>query len=136
MSLEEIVNVIAPELKARGYKKNKLTWHKVKPKLSIVFCIQKSQYGSDVWYYLFGINLDDLGPKSKSISTCQIQYGIENTIRNVALSTDSIVHLVDKWESMYGELGHLKKCAIANSLPEQTSLTAIRYLSSVDISRL
>ena len=134
MSLEEMVNAIAPELKTRGYKKNKLTWYKSKPQLSIVFGIQKSQYSIDVWYYSFGICLEKLCPQSRSISACQIQYGTENIIRNVPLSADSIVRLIDKWETMYGEMDRLKLCAIENTLPKQTSLAAIRYLTSGNIA--
>ena len=120
-----------------GYKKSKLTWYKELAHLTLVFSIQKSQYGGDVWYYYFGIGLHALTPSPiRSIGKCQITYRIDQIERNKPVSCETLVHLVQKWEVMYGDLRKLRVCAIEGRLSGQCTPTARRYLTTADLSSL
>ena len=133
--LETIVDEISSLLKETEYRKNRLSWYKVKDSLTIVFSIQKSQYDSDTWYYYFGICLHEIaGSNSKTISNCQIRYRVNNAADGVLLTAESIVHLLNRWDSMYGDLMQLRIHAIQGKLPVQSTVQAVRYLSSGDLS--
>lgn len=118
-SPEELASALAPQLKEMGYKKSKLTWYKELAHLTLVFSIQKSQYGGDVWYYYFGIGLHALTPSPiRSIGKCQITYRIDQIERNK------------------GDLRKLRVCAIEGRLSGQCTPTARRYLTTADLSSL
>ena len=73
MTAEKLAEEIRQPLKQNGYKKNKLTWYKSDGRVTVVFSVQKSQYGSDLWYYNFGIGLNELeGRTINTISKCCI----------------------------------------------------------------
>ena len=134
--LETIVDEITSLLKETEYRKNRFSWYKVKDPLTVVLSIQKSQYDSDTWYYYFGICLHEIaGSNSKTISNCQIRYRVNNAADGVLLTAESIVHLLNRWDSMYGDLTQLRIHAIQGNLPIQSKVQAIRYLSSGDLSR-
>ena len=136
-SLETLVMALSPSLKAMGYRKNKLTWYKKKEKLSVVFAVQKSQYSPDVWYYCFGIRLHDISnTTTDSISACQIQYRVEQTVYGVRLTEEHLSNLLEKWEEKYGNLRQLRICAIENKMPGMPTRDAIRYLTTVNVSAI
>jgi hypothetical protein len=58
------------------------------------------------------------------------------TSNGVTLDSGAVLSLLEKWESMYGDIGLLRICAVQGKLLLQTSLDAIRYLTSVDVSAL
>lgn len=135
--LDEIILKLSPDLKLKNYKKNRRTWAKVKDNLTVIFSIQKSQYDSDTWYYQFGICLHAIcDGNTQSIGRCQITYRINHMVDGVFVSAESISQLIDRWESMYGDLHLLTICAVQGKLPGQYSLDAVRYLTTVDLSRL
>lgn len=134
---EELALALAPHLKEMGYKKVRSTWYKEIGPLTLVFSIQKSQFGADVWYYYFGIGLQALTPTPiKSIGKCQITYRVDQIENNKTVTCDNLVHLVRKWETMYGDLRKLRVCAIEGRLSGQCTPAARRYLTSVDLSAL
>lgn len=135
--LIDVVDTLGAEIKKRGYRKNRLSWYKIKDGLTVVFAIQKSQYSMDTWFYSFGICIHEIATGSKiTIDGCQIKYRIDNVINEKSVPIESIVLLLGRWESMYGDLHHLQVCAVQGNLPKQSTLKAIRYLSSVDLSAL
>lgn len=137
MQLVDIIQMLIPILKLCGYKKKGLTWQKRIDNLSILFAIQKSQYSNDMWYYSFGVSLNELtGKKTVSMSDCQIQYHLEKGVKNVELTVNDISNLIKKWEEKYGTVEQLRKCAIEGRLPVQTSNSAMRYLTSVNLATL
>lgn len=130
---DEILTELALLVKKRGFKKNRLTWYKAKEKLTVVFSIQRSQYDANMWFYLFGICLHEIADGNvHSISSCQVQYRIDN----VMLPAESIVNLLDRWESVYGTLHSLRVCAVQGKLPGQHTVKAVRYLTSINICSL
>ena len=136
-SLDVLVTALTPSLKAMGYRKNKLTWYKKKEKLSVVFAVQKSQYGPDVWYYYFGIRLHDISnTTTDTISSCQIQYRVEQAVNGVNLTEEHLFNLLEKWDEKYGNLRQLRICAIENKLPGTPTRDAVRYLTTVNVSKL
>lgn len=135
--LNNVVDALRVEIKKKGYKKNRLSWYKIKDGLTLVFSIQKSQYSMDTWFYSFGICVHEIATGSKtSIDGCQIKYRMDNVINGESVPIESIILLLDRWESMYGDLGQLHVSAVQGKLPMQSTLKAIRYLSSVDLSAI
>lgn len=136
-SFDELVNAISAKAKACGYKKSRLTWYKDKDKLTVVLSIERSQYDPKLWYYNYGICLhEQSNGKHHSLRACQIRYRVDCTSNGVTLDSGAVLSLLEKWESMYGDIGLLRICAVQGKLPLQTSLDAIRYLTSVDVSAL
>ena len=135
ISFDELGNAIAAKAKACGYKKSRLTWYKDKDNLTVVLSIERSQYDPKLWYYNYGICLHELSNgKHHSLSACQIRYRVDCTSNGATLDSGAVLSLLEKWESMYGDIGLLRICAVQGKLPLQTSLNAIRYLTSVDVS--
>ncbi len=133
-SFDELVNAISAKAKAFRYKKSRLTWYKDKNKLTVVLSIERSQFDPKLWYYNYGICLhEQSNGKHHSLSACQIRYRVDCT---VTLDSSAVLSLLEKWESMYGDIGLLRICAVQGKLPLQTSLDAICYLTSVDVSAL
>lgn len=137
VSFDELVHAISAKAKACGYKKSRLTWYKDKDKLTVVLSIERSQYDPKLWYYNYGICLHELSNgKHHSLSACQVRYRVDGTSNGVTLDSSAVLSLLEKWESKYGDIGLLRICAVEGKLPLQTSLDAIRYLTSVDVSAL
>ena len=137
-NLEEIAGLISQPLKAMGYKKNKYTWTKICGSITIVFSIQKSVYSQDMWYYCFGICLNSLlGKSARSISNCQIQDRLDRIYQNKHVWTaEEIVHLMKRWEDLYGTFSKVQAKAIGGNLPKMSTTEAIRYLMTVDFSMM
>lgn len=135
-NLEEIVGLISQPLKAMGYKKNKYTWTKICDSITIVFAIQKSAYTQEIWYYCFGICLNSLlGKSAHSISNCQIRDRLDCVYKSEHIWTpEEIVHLIERWEYLYGTFSKVQNKAIDGNLPQMSSKDAIRYLTTVDLS--
>lgn len=137
VSFDELVNAISAKAKAFRYKKSRLTWYKGKNKLTVVLSIERSQFDPKLWYNNYGICLHELSNgKHHSLSACQIRHWVDCTSNGVTLDSGAVLSLLEKWESMYGDIGLLRICAVQGKLPLQTSLNAIRYLTSVDVSAL
>lgn len=137
VSFDELVGAISAKAKARGYKKTRLTWYKDQDNLTVVFSIERSQFDPKLWNYNYGICLHALSNgKPHSLGACQIRYRVDGTYNGVTLDSDAVTSLLEKWESMYGNLRLLRVYAVQGKLPIQSSLDAIRYLTSVDVSRL
>ena len=131
-TLDTLVTELMPRMKKLGYRKNRTNWYKEKDKLSVVFAIQKSQYDADSWWYEYGICVHDIAlRKPITISACQIAYRVENK-----LTAEGIINLLESWESRYGQLRQLQICAIQGKLPGIVKQSAIRYLTSADVSRI
>ena len=114
ISFDELVNAIAAKAKACGYKKSRLTWYKDKNKLTVVLSIERSQFDPKLWYYNYGICLHERSNgKHHSLSACQIRYRVDCTSNGVTLDSGSVLSLLEKWESMYGDIGLLRICAVA-----------------------
>lgn len=129
--LEAIVSELSLIVKKKGFKKNRLTWHKVKDNITIVFTIQKSQYDKNTWFYLFGICIHAIADGSVStINSCQIKYRVDN----VTIQAETIANLLERWESMYGSLPLLRRCAVQGKLPGQYTVKALSYLTSINVS--
>ena len=136
--LEDIVGSISGPLKAMGYKKNKYTWTKVCGYVTIIFAIQKSSYTQETWYYCFGICLNSLlGKSAHSISNCQIQDRLDSVYQGEhAWTAEELVHLLERWEALYGTLTKVREKALSGNLPPMSSMEAIRYLTTVDVSTI
>lgn len=136
MTVDDFASALAVRLKEIGYKKNRLLWKKKNGPLTIVFSIQKSMYGTDTWYYCFGVRIEQLSQtKSISLSGCQIQERLNQSQGNHIWTVDDIVLLVQKWEQMYGNLAMLRKKALMGKLPPQSSREAISFLTTVNLSK-
>ena len=131
-TLEELVCGLTPKLKALGYRKYRLIWYKANGKLSTLFSIQKSQYDKDVWYCAYGSCLHEITAKNpNSMSACQIVYRVDQH-----LATAVIVELLKNWELRYGELPKLQRLAVEGRLPGIVNRDAIRYLTTVDVTKI
>ena len=137
--LEEITNVVSVGLKEKGYKKDRLTWKKKKDNITVVFSIQRSQFGDTVWYYCFGIFIQALSNKNPAYSNCQIREQMDHIYQSINIkhvwSGSEVVDLVERWENRYGSIDKVRKAAIEGTLPRHTSYEAIRYLTTVDLSK-
>lgn len=131
MQLDQITSELLLKLKAQGYNKNRLTWYKSDKELTVVFAIQKSAYGADLWYYCFGICINALKPECKVISHCQIQHRIDMSYNGHNWTPDEILTLLGKWVSMYGSMTELRTKAIEGNLPSYCTREALRYLTTV-----
>lgn len=108
MELDKIIETIREPLKNNGYKKKNTSWYKLCDTLSIVFSIQKSQYGADLWYYNFGIGINELEEKSiTTITKCHITERIDKTINGKEITPDVLLKAIYNWENKYGDIGKL-----------------------------
>lgn len=135
--LEFLVESIAPKAKARGYKKVRRTWYKEKEGLTVVLSIQKSQFDAEAWYCTYGVCLHQIAKGStRTLDACQIQYRIDCAANGTVLGAEQIVSLLEKWEAIYGDIQLLRRCAVQGKLPIQSSAEAVRYLTTVDLSKI
>lgn len=137
ISLDQLVTDISPKLKKLGYKKNRFTWHKPLGEITVVFSIQRSMYTPDVWWYIFGVCLNEIAEyRTQTISACQITYRTDSVVNSQMISPDDLVQLIQRWEERYGDIRSLKICAVKGRLPGQYTMKAMRYLTSGDVSLL
>ena len=130
--VDKLVCELAPKLKSLGYRKNRLNWYRNYGNLSTMFAIQKSQYSNDKWYYIYGVCLHEITDKRpNSISSCQISYRLDH-----GLTVEGIVHLLKSWENRCDELAKPRRLAVTGELPGIASQDAIRYLTTVDVTRI
>ena len=135
--LECLVESIAPEAKACGYKKVRRTWCKEKEGLTVVLSIQKSQFDAEAWYCTYGVCLHQIAKGSThTLDACQIRYRVDCAANGTALGAEQIVSLLEKWETMYGDIQLLRRCAVQGKLPIHSSVEAVRYLTTVDLSKI
>ena len=131
-TLDELVCELTPKLKALGYRKNKLTWYQNRGKLSILFAVQKSQYDKDRWFFVYGVCLHEItDQRPGSLSACQIICRIDHV-----LTAEGIVQLLQSWENRCGDLGKLRRLAVQGQLPGIVTRDAIRYLTTVDVTKI
>ena len=64
-----------------------------------------------------------------------MKHRLDNIMNRAVVSTDSIISLLDRWESMYGDLHSLRTHALQGQLPPASTLSAKRYLTSLDLSK-
>lgn len=132
MRLQELTDTIAPFLKDHGYKKNRLNWYKPVGDITIVFAVQKSQYGSELWYYFFGIGINELSESAvNSASKCCIAERLDNIVNGRTLSFDILQAAIARWEDRFGDIDKLRTAAIEGKLPRMTEKRAITYLTTV-----
>ncbi|MBQ9482996.1 MAG: DUF4304 domain-containing protein [Ruminiclostridium sp.] len=130
--IEEITVQLAPLLKEKGYKKNRLNWYKQSDGFTTVFTIQRSQFGSDLWYYCFGIGLNDLETGNiTTISKCCITEKIENTIKGKEVTADILQSAINRWEERFGDMNALRKAAVEGKLPKTATRKAYSYLTAI-----
>lgn len=135
-SFEIVLQELSTSLKNKGYRKNRSTWYKTKQNLTVVFSIEKSQYSKDTWYYWFGICLHDITDGcNRTITACQIKYRIDNVMNGVSVISENVLSLLMRWESMYGDIYSLRRYAMQGTLPQLTTLNAIKYLTSIGLSK-
>lgn len=133
MSFEEMVEKLTLLFKENGFKKNKYNWYKQKANITVVFSIQRSQYGREQWYYNFGIGINDLvNGNISTVSKCQVVERLENHIKGVILTPDDLRKAIIHWESEYGDISKLRIKAVENKLPKMTTRQAISYLTTVN----
>ncbi len=134
MKLDTIIEKIKEPMKSNGYKKKNLNWFKTNGTITLLFNIQKSQYGSDLWYYNFGIGLNELKDKPISyISMCQITERLDMKLNGKELSPDILLKAILSWENKYGDLKKLQNKAFEGKLPKTTTRHALTYLTTVKI---
>ena len=130
-TLDDIINDVKISAREMGYKKNRLVWYKVQEQLTVMFSIQRSLYGSDAWSYRFGICLHDITTSSIiSMSSCQITFQMDYMYQNQVIESQKIINLIERWETMYGNIQSLRKCAVQGNLSGQCTPMALRYLTS------
>ena len=89
------------------------------------------------WYYNYGICLHGISSeKYHTLNACQIRYTVDCVPDGVALNSDDVISLLEKWEDMYGNLKLLRIRAVQGKLPIQSTLDAIRYLTTVDVTKI
>ena len=132
MTAEKLAEEIRQPLKQNGYKKNRLTWYKSDGRVTVVFSVQKSQYGSDLWYYNFGVGLNELeGRTINTISKCCIIERLDMKANGITISSDVLVKAVFKFESEYGDMDKLRIRAMEGRLPRFAARQAVSYLTSI-----
>lgn len=83
-SKTKLESVLAPLLKAAGYRKRRLTWHPDWPDAITVFNVQKSQWG-DQFYLNFGIYLKALGnEKTPPEYACHVRARMEELMSDMS----------------------------------------------------
>lgn len=129
---DELIDDLKKALKEKGYKKNRYNWYKVINDVTIVFSIQHSQYGKDLWYYNFGIGINELENKPiTSILRCQIAERLDAKINGKTLSADVLIQALTHWEEKFGDIKKLRIKAVENKLPPMTTKQAVTYLTAV-----
>lgn len=129
---DELIDDLKKPLKEKGYKKNRYNWYKAIDNLIVVFSIQHSQYGKDLWYYNFGIGINELENKPiTSISKCQIVERLDAEINGKMLSADNLIQAITHWEEKYGDIKKLRIKAVENKLPPMTTKQAVTYLTTI-----
>ena len=132
MELDTIIEMIKEPMKANGYKKKNLNWFKINGIITLFFNIQKSQYGNDLWYYNFGVGLNELENKPIScISMCQITERLDMKLNGKEIAPDVLLRAILSWENRYGNLKELQIKAIEGKLPKTTTRLALTYLTTV-----
>lgn len=132
MTLDEFVAELAPLLKAKGYTKSRLCWVKKCDEVSLIFYIQKSQFGKDVWYYNFGVSINALLNEKcpKSFSDCHLWDRIDRSTGTHIWNPGEIAVLSEKWEVRYGSMEKLHSNAIEGKYPEFVKPEVIPYISA------
>jgi hypothetical protein len=80
-SKQQIGFVLAPIMKANGYRKRGLTWHKQQTDTILVFHGEKSRWGADDYSFECGIYLRSLGDDLTPLHyRCHIRANLENLV--------------------------------------------------------
>ena len=130
--LDALIKALEKPLKDLGYKKKRYVWYKDKGSLTVVFSVQRSQFGRELWYYNFGVGINALSDEAiNTVSKCHITERLDMKIKGKALTPDVLAKAVSKWENEYGDIAALRARALENRLPAASSLRAVTYLTSV-----
>ena len=126
---EEFAASLTPILKKLGYRKRYLTWYKDKEDATVIFHIQKSQFGKDVWYYCCGVDIFQLsGAHTRSMDGCQVRDRYNQQEGNVYLSPKILAEMITIWEQNYGTVSVLVQRLQEHRLPFMTFGSAIQFL--------
>lgn len=80
-SKRQIGIALAPIMRANGYRKRGLTWHKQQMDTILVFHGEKSRWGNDQYFFECGIYLRSLGDDLTPIYyLCHIRANLENLV--------------------------------------------------------
>ena len=149
MTADLFGNELAKALKERGFKKKRLNWYKQDDKITLLFYIQKSYWGKDVWYYWFGVSINELHDKigytidyfdigtrfDQQLKMEAIHPCLKDRVRNLfggkdsfELSANDVISLLDMWMSDFGKMEELTKKKSEAEFPYESSLNAINYI--------
>lgn len=130
LSAEAFAASLIPLLKRLGFRKRKLTWYKDNKDATVIFHIQESQYGSDVWYYCFGTDILQLsGLRTRSMDGCQVRDRYNQCEDGVYLTTEKLAEMIIIWEQAYGTMEALLQRLQERRLPYMTFSSAVRFLA-------
>lgn len=130
MNLEQLEATLKPLLKKLGYRKRNLTWYKNYAETTVIFSIQKSMYGSDVWYYCFGVDILGMeGSHGNTIIHCQVLDRYDQVENGLCLIPEKLVRMIQFWDSRYGTIHELQARLSMGEMPKMTYGTAIMYLA-------
>ena len=131
-ALRAITEPLSAALKARGYRKQKLTWYRRFEDTTVVFAVQKSQFSADVWYYHYGVGINAFyDTEIRSLSRCDVVYRLNQTLNGVRVTPEHLLRVLALWETDYGkDLHPLRRKAIEGKLPKMTTQRVLRYLTS------
>lgn len=130
ISAEAFAAPLIPLLKKLGFRKRKLTWYKDNEDATVIFHIQKSQYGSNVWYYCFGTDIFQLsGLRTRTMDGCQVRDRYNQCENNVYLTTEKLAEMIITWEQEYGTVEALLQRLQEHRLPYMTFASAVRFLA-------
>ena len=137
------------ELKNRGFKKNRLYWHKEEKDLTIIFFIQKSQWGKDVWYYQYGVEINalhdkpgytfnyiDIGTRFDQLFRWDIvdpclRSGLKEIFGDndrFRLTPEDLFRILDFWTDEFGSMEKIKNKKTKAEFPWETWLRTFAYL--------
>ena len=130
MRINELETELKPLLKEMGYRKNRLTWYKCYAETTVVFSVQKSLYGPDVWYYCFGVDVIAInGKHGNSIDCCQVLDRYNQVENGVRLTPQRLIQMIQTWECKYGTIIYLQTRILQGEMPIMTHGIAIKHLA-------
>lgn len=90
---KELQRLLAPSLKACGFKKTGATWHRPDEDTICVVNLQGSQWSSEIFYINLGVYFKALGKENRpSENRCHIRVRLDNLVPD-ARSLDRMLNL-------------------------------------------
>ena len=129
---KQLQQILAPTMKAAGYRKSGATWHFTDPDFIRVLNIQGSQWGSS-FYLNMGIYIRAIGEKAKPCEyDCHLRSRVESKDRavlNAALNFENPISISDRSQVLVTAIesialpwleGHASKEGITRTLTAQS----------------